>query len=263
MTKRLRSPSPTDRVADPHCSRSSQPKRFTTKETIDQTVVARAGSIVRLAPLPADRRAHPILAGLGVFGNTQGSGNSTHGFLLAEKVRRGLCRQFSFLVMTIGKTWTIPNYKTFVGSGVCSERAACEFRKAARKAAGRNHRFMFTMNHKFRRDEDPQETVSANADDIIVMSDEAQPQPKRASCSECESHANASVHWIYRPPLCTIRFPCPANFGSYAFQHTTLRRAEEEGLPEAVTKRARTWVVRSLNRVRFADESPKKPLVMS
>lgn len=66
-------------------------------------------------PLNIVERAHPDLGRLGVFWHTQGSGKSYSMAFFAEKVRRKLEGNFTFLLMTDRKDLDSQIYKTFVG----------------------------------------------------------------------------------------------------------------------------------------------------
>ena len=133
------------------------------------------------APVPSDRagsyhlplvkRAHPDLGRLGVFWHTQGSGKSYSMAFFAEKVRRIVPGNFTFLVMTDRDDLDDQIWRTFIGCGVTDE-------KTPRASSGRelqfilrgNHRFVFSLIHKFNQ---PVKEPYSERDDIIVISDEA------------------------------------------------------------------------------------------
>ena len=124
-------------------------------------------------PIEIIERAHPDLGRLGVFWHTQGSGKSYSMAFFAEKVRRKLEGNFTFLLMTDRNDLDGQIYKTFVGCGIADD-------KTPRAASGddleqllkENHRYVFSLIHKFNRDVDPKQPYSER-DDIIVISDEA------------------------------------------------------------------------------------------
>ncbi len=121
--------------------------------------------------LPLVERAHPDLGRLGVFWHTQGSGKSYSMAFFAEKVRRVVPGNFTFVVMTDRDDLDDQIWRTFVGCGVADE-------KTPRASSGRelkeilreNHRFVFTLIHKFNQ---PVTEAYSERDDIIVISDEA------------------------------------------------------------------------------------------
>ena len=121
--------------------------------------------------LPLVKRAHPDLGRLGVFWHTQGSGKSYSMAFFAEKVRRVVPGNFTFLVMTDREDLDDQIWRTFIGCGVTDE-------KTPRAGSGRelqfilrgNHRFVFSLIHKFNQ---PIKEPYSERDDIIVISDEA------------------------------------------------------------------------------------------
>ena len=139
-----------------------------------------AGSVYSKPPRPTPReddelslvkRAHADLGRLGVFWHTQGSGKSYSMAFFAEKVRRVVPGNFTFLVMTDREDLDDQISRTFIGCGVSDE-------KTPRAASGKelqeilreNHRFVFSLIHKFNQ---PVTQPYSERDDIIVMSDEA------------------------------------------------------------------------------------------
>ena len=67
--------------------------------------------------LPLLRRAHEDLGRLGVFWHTQGSGKSYSMAFFAEKVRRVVPGNFTFLVMTDREDLDDQIWRTFIGCG--------------------------------------------------------------------------------------------------------------------------------------------------
>ena len=120
---------------------------------------------------PLVKRAHPDLGRLGVFWHTQGSGKSYSMAFFAEKVRRVVPGNFTFLVMTDREDLDDQIWRTFIGCGVTDE-------ETPRASSGRelrfilsgNHRFVFSLIHKFNQ---PVTEPYSKRDDIIVISDEA------------------------------------------------------------------------------------------
>lgn len=125
------------------------------------------------ATLPLVESAHPDLGKLGVFWHTQGSGKSYSMAFFAEKVRRQISAKFTFLLMTDRTDLDSQIYRTFVGCGVVDD-------KTPRASSGvelenllqENHRYVFSLIHKFNQDVTPDHPYSRR-DDIIVISDEA------------------------------------------------------------------------------------------
>src|SRR5205807_6894781 len=121
--------------------------------------------------LPVVKRAHPDLGRLGVFWHTQGSGKSYSMAFFAEKVRRVVPGNFTFLVMTDREDLDDQIWRTFIGCGVTDENAArASSGQELREVLGENHRFVFSLIHKFNQ---PVTAPYSKRDDIIVISDEA------------------------------------------------------------------------------------------
>ncbi len=117
--------------------------------------------------------AHPDLGKLGVFWHTQGSGKSYSMAFFAEKVRRHISARFTFLLMTDRNDLDSQIYRTFVGCGVADEQTPRASSGDELKALlKQNHRYVFSLIHKFNQDVDPRDPYSTR-DDIIVISDEA------------------------------------------------------------------------------------------
>src|SRR4029077_6648583 len=94
--------------------------------------------------LPLVQRAHPDLGRLGVFWHTQGSGKSYSMAFFAEKVRRKVPGNFTFLLMTERNDLDSQIYKTFVGCDVVEKdtpRAASG--ADLEKQLKENHRYIF------------------------------------------------------------------------------------------------------------------------
>src|SRR5215831_15244567 len=121
--------------------------------------------------LPLVQRAHPDLGRLGVFWHTQGSGKSYSMTFFAEKVRRAVPGNFTFVIMTDREDLDDQIWRTFIGCGVADEQTPrASSGTALREILQQNHRFVFSLIHKF--NQDVTEPYSER-DDIIVISDEA------------------------------------------------------------------------------------------
>src|SRR5206468_3307025 len=67
-------------------------------------------------------RAHPDLGRLGVFWHTQGSGKSYSMLMFAEKVRRHIPGNFTFVIATDREDLDDQIFRTFVGCGIADEK---------------------------------------------------------------------------------------------------------------------------------------------
>jgi type I restriction enzyme R subunit len=121
--------------------------------------------------LPLIERAHPDLGRLGVFWHTQGSGKSYSMAFFAEKVRRCIPGNFSFLVMTDREDLDDQIWRTFIGCGVTDEKTPrAGSGKELQEILRGNPRYVFSLIHKF--NQAVTEPYSER-DDIIIVSDEA------------------------------------------------------------------------------------------
>ena len=121
--------------------------------------------------LPFIERAHPDLGQLGVFWHTQGSGKSYSMAFFAEKVRRVVPGNFTFILMTDREDLDDQIFRTFVGCGVADEKTPrARSGEDLKNLLGENHRFVFSLIHKFNIDVTEPYSIR---DDIIVISDEA------------------------------------------------------------------------------------------
>lgn len=123
--------------------------------------------------LPLIERAHPDLGRLGVFWHTQGSGKSYSMAFFAEKVRRTVTGNFTFLVMTDRDDLDGQIYRTFQGCAVADEKTPRAANgEELKRLLSEDHRYVFSLIHKFNQDVTPDTPYSVR-DDIIVISDEA------------------------------------------------------------------------------------------
>jgi type I restriction enzyme R subunit len=117
--------------------------------------------------------AHPDLGKLGVFWHTQGSGKSYSMAFFTEKVRRSVPGNFTFVLMTDRNDLDAQIYRTFVGCGAADEQTPrAGSGKELQQLLKENHRYIFSLIHKFNQGVNPEEPYSRR-DDIIVISDEA------------------------------------------------------------------------------------------
>ncbi len=174
-------------------------------------------------------RAHPDLGRLGVFWHTQGSGKSYSMAFFAEKVRRKLEGNFTFLLMTDRNDLDSQIYKTFIGCGIAGDQTS---RAASgddlEKRLKENHRYVFSLIHKFNKDVDPNRPYSER-DDIIVISDEAhRTQAGRLARNMRLALPNASFVGFTGTPLFRQDELTRRIFGDYVSRYD-FKRSEEDG----------------------------------
>jgi type I restriction enzyme R subunit len=180
-------------------------------------------------PVSIIERAHPDLGRLGVFWHTQGSGKSYSMAFFAEKVRRKVPGNFTFLLMTDRHDLDSQIYKTFVGCGVANEatpRAASG--TDLQRLLTENHPYLFSLIHKFNQDVNPKEPYSER-DDIIVISDEAhRTQAGRLARNMRLALPNAAFIGFTGTPLFKQDEITKRIFGDYVSRYD-FKRSEEDG----------------------------------
>ena len=180
-------------------------------------------------PLAITERAHPDLGRLGVFWHTQGSGKSYSMAFFAEKVRRKLEGNFTFLLMTDRNDLDSQIYRTLVGCGVADDmtpRAASG--DDLERLLSENHRYVFSLIHKFNKDVNPKEPYSER-DDIIVISDEAhRTQAGRLARNMRQALPNAAFIGFTGTPLFKQDGLTKRIFGNYVSRYD-FKRSEEDG----------------------------------
>jgi len=111
---------------------------------------------------------------LGVFWHTQGSGKSISMIFFSQKVLRKVPGNWTFVVVTDRQELDDQIYKTFANTGVITEgHCQAESSKDLRRLLTEDHRFVFTLIHKFRTEDGSPHPVLSQRDDIIVITDEA------------------------------------------------------------------------------------------
>ncbi|NKE73304.1 type I restriction endonuclease subunit R [Candidatus Manganitrophus noduliformans] len=108
----------------------------------------------------------------GVFWQTQGSGKSLSMVFFSQKILRKVPGNWTFVVVTDRTELDDQIAKTFKACGAVSEAEGeiCHAQSGAhlRQLLGENHRYVFTLIHKFQTTE-----VLCDRPDVIVLTDEA------------------------------------------------------------------------------------------
>jgi type I restriction enzyme R subunit len=183
--------------------------------------------------LPLLKRAHEDLGRLGVFWHTQGSGKSYSMAFFAEKVRRVVPGNFTFLLMTDREELDDQIWRTFIGCSVTDE-------KTPRAASGRelqeilrgNHRYVFSLIHKFNQ---PVVEPYSVRDDIVVISDEAhRTQAGRFARNMHLALPNASFIGFTGTPLFKHDELTKRIFGGYISRYDFKRSEEDQSTVKLV-----------------------------
>jgi len=113
---------------------------------------------------------------LGVFWHTQGSGKSMSMMFFSQKVLRKIHGNWSFVLVTDRHELDDQIYKTFARAGVVyepEERVRAQTSEHLRQLLKEDHRYLFTLIHKFRTDKGQKHPKVSDRSDIIVITDEA------------------------------------------------------------------------------------------
>lgn len=113
---------------------------------------------------------------LGVFWHTQGSGKSYSMVFICQKILRKFGGGVSFLIVVDRSELENQLYDTFTGVGAVTEKnVRAKSRVHLRDLLAENHRYIFTLIHKFSIDPKKEQDypLITERDNIIVISDEA------------------------------------------------------------------------------------------
>ena len=183
----------------------------------------------KITGLPMVRRAHPDLGLLGVFWHTQGAGKSYSMVFFTEKVRRLVPGNFTFVIMTDRKDLDGQIYRTFAGCGVVDEKTPrAGSGEALKKLLEEDHRYIFSLIHKFNKPVSHEKPYSER-DDIIVISDEAhRTQAGKLARNMRLALPNAAFIGFTGTPLFKYDHLTRRIFGNYVSRYD-FKRSEEDG----------------------------------
>ena len=183
--------------------------------------------------LPLVKRAHADLGRLGVFWHTQGSGKSYSMAFFAEKVRRVVPGNFTFLLMTNRDDLDDQIFRTFVGCGISDDKTPrAGSGKDLREILRGNHRYVFSLIHKFNQ---PVNEPYSERDDIIVISDEAhRTQAGKFAINMRRALPNASFIGFTGTPLFKHDELTRRIFGNYISRYDFMRSVEDESTVKLV-----------------------------
>jgi type I restriction enzyme R subunit len=113
---------------------------------------------------------------LGVFWHTQGSGKSYSMVFFAQKVMRKMPGNWTFVVITDRLDLDSQIYKNFARAGAVTEpeeRVRAGDSLDLRHKLTNDHRYVFTLIHKFQTSDGSKMPILSERNNIIVMTDEA------------------------------------------------------------------------------------------
>ena len=155
---------------------------------------------------------------LGVFWHTQGSGKSISMLFFAQKVLRKVPGNWTFVVVTDRKELDDQIYKTFAStSGVLTQQEVhAEDIKHLRQLLSEDHRYIFTLIHKFQTQGGERHPVLSERSDIVVITDEAhRSQYDTLALNMRTALPNAAFVAFTGTPLMTGEEKTKSVFGDY------------------------------------------------
>jgi type I restriction enzyme R subunit len=180
---------------------------------------------------------------LGVFWHTQGSGKSVEMMFFAQKVLRKMPGNWTFVVVTDRQELDGQIYKNFASAGIVTEvHAQAESSRHLRQLLSEDHRYVFTLIHKFRTEHGEPHPVLSQRSDIIVMVDEAhRSQYDTLAMNMRRALPNAAFLAFTGTPLIVGEEKTRQVFGDYVsvydfhqsvVDHTTVPLYYENRIPE-------------------------------
>ncbi len=177
---------------------------------------------------------------LGVFWHTQGSGKSYSMVFLCEKIHRKLGGSYTFLIAVDRSELENQIYDTLSGVGVVSnkniiagKKKGCTGREHLRQLLAENHRYIFTLIHKFSINPEVESEYPLITDrkNIIVISDEAHRTQGGTYARNMRFHGlpNASYLGFTGTPIIKDEEELTRNiFGEYVSVYDFKRAIEDE-----------------------------------
>lgn len=113
---------------------------------------------------------------LGVFWHTQGAGKSYSMIFFSQKILRKVPGHWTFVIVTDRQELDEQIYRNFARAGAVTEPEDTVHAQSAvhlRQLLSEDHRYVFTLIHKFRTERGEKHPVLSERDDIIIITDEA------------------------------------------------------------------------------------------
>lgn len=177
---------------------------------------------------------------LGVFWHTQGSGKSYSMVFLCEKIHRKLGGSYTFLIAVDRTELENQLYDTFSGVGVVNDKNIIAGKKQGmtgrehlRELLSENHRYVFTLIHKFSIDPklESEYPLITERKNVIVISDEAHRTQSGTYARNMRFHGlpNASYLGFTGTPIIKEEEELTKNiFGEYVSIYDFKRAIEDE-----------------------------------
>lgn len=110
---------------------------------------------------------------LGVFWHTQGSGKSFSMVFFCQKAFRKIEGNWTFVIVTDRKDLDDQIYTTFSATGLLNSDSRADSALELKQLLSEDHRYVFTLIHKFRTEQGESYPMLSERDDVVVMTDEA------------------------------------------------------------------------------------------
>ena len=110
---------------------------------------------------------------LGVFWHTQGSGKSLSMLFFTQKVLRRESGNWTFVMVTDRSELDDQLYGDFKDAGVVEGHLQATSSSHLRRLLSEDHRYVFSLIHKFRPPEGAEMPVCSDREDVVVITDEA------------------------------------------------------------------------------------------
>jgi type I restriction enzyme R subunit len=124
--------------------------------------------LLMVADAPAQSAAK-----LGVFWHTQGSGKTVSMIFFTQKILRTMRGNWTFVIVTDRDDLDEQAHREFAAAGVAEDHIRATSTKHLRQLLTEDHRYVFTLIHKFRTEHGEEHPVLSHRDDVIVITDEA------------------------------------------------------------------------------------------
>lgn len=149
---------------------------------------------------------------LGVFWHTQGSGKSVSMIFFSQKILRKIPGNWTFVVVTDRKELDRQIYKNFLSAGAITEKEAhAESCDHLRQLLREDHRFVFTLIHKF----DTAEKLTDRSNIIVITDESHRSQYDSLAMNMRAAMPNASFIAFTGTPLISGEERTKQVFGDY------------------------------------------------
>lgn len=179
------------------------------------------------------RHGEDLKGKLGVFWHTQGSGKSYSMVFLCQKLLRKFGKSYTFLIVVDRTELENQLYDTFTGVGAVTEKnVRAKSRDRLRELLAENHRYVFTLIHKFSINPKTEKEypLITDRDNIIVISDEAHRTQGGKFAQNMRFHGipNASYLGFTGTPIIKEELELTKNiFGEYVSVYDFKRAIED------------------------------------